>query len=105
LLGDFKLFFELPISLILGLVTNVDLVASRVRVDVIGFPIPLRDRQFIGSELLLLGVGNDVGSKACRRKQALCLLGTSTAHSRARRAKTPIILNPANICFMASLFC
>ena len=63
MLGDFKLFFELPISLILGLVTNVDPVASRVRVDVRGFPIPVRDRHFIGSELLLLGVGTDDGSK------------------------------------------
>ena len=85
MLGDFKLFFELPISLILGLVTNVDLVAIRVRVDVIGFPIPLRDRHFIGLELLLLGVGNDDGSKACRRKQVLCLLGTSTAHSQGEK--------------------
>jgi hypothetical protein len=31
--------------------------------------------------LLLLGVGSDDGSKACRRKQVLCLLGTSTAHN------------------------
>jgi hypothetical protein len=38
LLGGFKFFFELPISLLLGLVTNVDLVASRVCVDIIGFP-------------------------------------------------------------------
>ena len=81
MLGGFKFFFELPISLILGLVTNVDLVARRIRVDVIGFPIPLRDRHFIGSDLLLVGVGNDDGAKACRRKQVLCLLGTSTAHS------------------------
>src|ERR1700730_7330752 len=81
LLGDFKLFFELPISLILRLVANVDLVASRVHVDVIGLPIPLRGCHFIGSELLLLIAGNDGGSKACRRKQVLGLLRTGATHS------------------------
>ena len=77
MLGGLKLFFELPISLILRLVANVDLVKSRVHVDVIGFPIPLRDRHFIGSELLLLGVGNSDDSKARRQKQVFRLLRTS----------------------------
>lgn len=80
MLGDFKLFFELPISLILGLIANVDLLASRVHVDVIGLPVPLSGCHFIRSELQLLIAGNDGGSKACRRKQVLGLLRTGAAH-------------------------
>jgi hypothetical protein len=82
LLGSFKFSLELSISLILGLVTNVDQVASRVRISVIAFPVPLRDRHFIWSKLPLRGVGIDDSSKACRRKQGLGLLGTSTARSQ-----------------------
>ena len=69
--GGFKIFLgqiigqtELQIPLILGSGINKDLVVSRVRAEVTGFPIPLRDCHFIGPELLLLGVGNDDGSKA-----------------------------------------
>jgi hypothetical protein len=81
LLGNFKSFFELPISLILGLVANIDLVASRVHVDVIGLPTPLRGCHFIRSELLQLNAGNGGGSKASRRQQVLGLLRTGAAHS------------------------
>ena len=81
LLGGFKFSFELSISLILGLLTNVDLVASRIRISVIAFLVPLRDRHFIRAKLPLREAGRDDGSKAFLRKQGLCLLGTSTAHS------------------------
>ena len=82
LLGGFKFFLELPIPFILRRVTDVDLVASRIRVEVVGFPILLRDCYFIGAELLLLDVGSDRGSKPCGRKQVLCLLRTSTAYGQ-----------------------
>jgi hypothetical protein len=65
LLGGFKFSFELSISLILGLLTNVDLVASRIRISVIAFPAPLRDRHFIQAKLPLREAGSDDGSKAC----------------------------------------
>jgi hypothetical protein len=81
LLGYFKLFFELPISLIMGLVADIDQLASRIHIDVISLPIPRRCCHFIRSELLLLIAGNDGGSKARRRKQVLGLLRTGAAHS------------------------
>jgi hypothetical protein len=81
LLGGFKFSFELSISLILGLLTNVDLVASRIRISVIAFPAPLRDRHFIQAKLPLREAGSDDGFLKPAPKQGLCLLGTSTAHS------------------------
>jgi hypothetical protein len=86
LLGDVKFFFETPIFLILRLVTNIDLVANRIRVGVENFPIALSDRQFVRSECHLFGVGN--GSKACCRKQALGLLGTGTARGYGQKCES-----------------
>ena len=61
--------------LILGRVTNVDLVVSRVGVDVVVFPIPLHEYHFICWErfemLLPLRSVSDNGPKACSREQIL----------------------------------
>ncbi len=60
---------ELLIFLILGRVTNKDLVVSGGRVDIVVFPIPLHQRHFIwreGRELFLpLRSVSDDGSEAC----------------------------------------
>ena len=61
--------------LILGRVTNVDLVVSRVGVDIVVFPIPLHEyysswRQGLEMLLPLRRVSNN-GSKACSREQTL----------------------------------
>src|SRR5271166_94387 len=74
---------ELLIFLILRRVTNKDLPVSRVRVDVVVFPIPLHQRHFIWRErlemLLPLRSVSDDGSEACSREQVLCLLRISSA--------------------------
>ena len=95
-LGGFKTFLglliglaELLISLILGLVTNVDLVVSRVRVDVIGLPVPLRYGHSIWREglemfLPLRSVSRD-GSEACGGEQVLRVLRISAPDSKRQK--------------------
>ena len=77
---------ELLIPLILSLGANVDLHLSRVRIDVIGLPVTMDGRHFIGCErlevLLLLGSGGHFDSEARGREQAL-FLGCG-ARQRAR---------------------
>src|SRR6266481_1569660 len=69
---------QIPVLIILELVTNIDLVVRRICVDVIGFGISPDYRDFIRWELLkvllLLRGGSNDGSETCRRKQILCLL-------------------------------
>jgi hypothetical protein len=74
---------ELLILLILGWIANVDLVVSRVCVDIVVFPISLHECHFIWRErfemLLPLRSVSDNGSKACSREQILCLGRISSA--------------------------
>ena len=77
---------ELLILLILGWGTHKDLPVSRIRVDVVVFPIPLDQRHFIWRErlemLLPLRSVSDDCSEACGGKQVLCVLRISAPGSK-----------------------
>src|SRR5271165_3704730 len=92
-LGGFQLILgqitgqtELLIFLILGWVTNVDLVVSRIGVDIVVFPFSLHQRHFIWRERLELFLPlrsvSDDGSKACGGEQVLCVLRISASDSK-----------------------
>ena len=87
ILGQITGQTELLILLILGGVTNVDLVVSRIGIDIVVFFVSLHEHYFIwweGFEMLLpLRSVCDNGPKACRREQILCRLRMSVAaHSQ-----------------------
>ena len=75
ILGQITGQTELLILLILGWIANVDLVVSRVGIDIVVFPVSLHEHYFIWGErfemLLPLRSVSDDGSKACNREQIL----------------------------------
>ena len=75
ILGQITGQTELLILLILRWIANVDLVVSRVGVDIVVFSISLHEYHFIwgeGFEMLLpLRRVSNNGSKACSREQTL----------------------------------
>jgi len=82
-----QIFFQaqIPVPIVLELGTDIDLVVSRICVDVISFLTSPNHRQFIRRErlkmMLLLGRRSDDGPEACRREQVLCLPRLSAAQS------------------------
>jgi hypothetical protein len=83
-----QIFFQaqIPVSIILELGTDIDLVVTGICVDVISFPISPDHRHFIRGErfkvMLLLGRRSNDGPESCRREQVLCLPGLSAAQSQ-----------------------
>jgi hypothetical protein len=86
ILGQFTGQTELLIFLVLGWRTNIDLVVSRIGVDIVVFPFPLHQRHFIWRErlelFLPLGSVSDDGCEACGGEQVLCVLRVSAPNSK-----------------------